>query len=169
MAACIITAYNARRAEMFGDKMTAIQRIIFMRSFWVHTEWQFSDRYDRISFSAAIGEGARFKDIKYSHPYRWDGIRIPLDNEREDRAMAKARELDGRKYDGWGLLSFVTKLKIIKPDPSKVWCAETTTMLGVAAELAFRKTLLDRGLPMELSPEQVVLMAQWHWHGKGAV
>jgi len=166
MADCIIKAYNGRRAEMFGDKMTPIQRAIFMRSFWLHTEWQFSKRYEKVSFSAAIGEGARFKGIQYSHGYRWDDVIIPLDDEAEDRAMAEAKRLDGREYDFWGLGSFGTKLEIIKPDPEKVWCSETTTMLAVAAKLAFRKTLLDRNLPIELSPEQIVLIAQWHWHGR---
>lgn len=163
MGDCIIKAYNGRRAEMFGDKMTPIQRAIYSRSFWLHTEWQFSQRHDKISFSAAIGEGARFKDIQYSHGYRWDDVVVPLGDEKEDQAMAEAKQLDGREYDFWGLGSFGTKLKIIKPNPVKVWCAETTTMLAVAAELAFRKTLLDRDLPIELSPEQLVLIAQWHW------
>ncbi len=163
MADCIIKAYNGRRAEMFGDKMGVIQRLIFQRSFWLHTEWQFSERFDNISFSAAIGEGARFKDIQYSHGYRWDSIRIPLNDSAEDRAMAKAKELDGKEYDLWGLGSFGTKLKIIKPDPDKVWCSETTTNLAVAAVPGLGVAMTERGLHIELSPEQIVLLAQWFW------
>lgn len=168
MADCIIRAYNGRRAEMFGDKMTLVQRAIFLKSFWLHTEWQFSERYNNVSFSAAIGEGARFKDITYKHGYRWDDVIIPLDDAGEDRAMVKARDLDGREYDFRGLGSFGTKLNIIKPDPVNVWCAETTTMLAVAADESFGETLIERNLPIELSPEQIVLIAQYHyWIKKG--
>ncbi len=163
MADCIIRAYNGRRAEMFGDKMMPVQRAIMLRSFWAHTEWQFSARYDNKSFSATMDEGARLKDIGYSHAYRWDSILVPLNDEGEDRAMAKAKELDGRGYDWWGLGSFGTKLKIIKPDPLKVWCSETTTMLAVAADPHFDTTRLYRELPLELSPEQLVLLAQYHY------
>lgn len=163
MADCIIRAYNGRRAQMFGDKMTPIQRLIALRSFWLHTEWQFSVRYDKVSFSAAVGEGARFKNIQYSHGYRWDGIIVPLDDDGEDRAMAKAKDLDGSEYDLWGLGSFGSKLKIIKPDPDKVWCSETTTILAVAADPVFNDIRLAHGLPLELSPEELVLIAQYEY------
>lgn len=62
----------------------------------VHTEIMFSERYGSISFSATLEDGckcARFKLIKYSHPERWTTEEVPMTDEQEDAAFAKACRL----------------------------------------------------------------------------
>ena len=64
-----LKAFNGPRAVMYGHELTPIQRAILLRSTpWLHTEVQFSSG---VSFSATMtdgDDGARFKDIEYSHP-----------------------------------------------------------------------------------------------------
>ena len=88
-----LRSYNLERAKVYGDKPTEGQKLIALRSRpHVHTELQFSERHNNISFSAEKGLGARFKDIKYSHEYRWDTIFVWMTDEQEDACYAKAKE-----------------------------------------------------------------------------
>jgi len=101
---CKIRSYNAIRAEIFGKKLTWVDKLILLRSRpHTHTEFQFSDRYDRISFSATMAEGsncAGFKNIRYSHVReRWDTVELPFTDEQEDRAYNEAESLKDRPYD----------------------------------------------------------------------
>lgn len=124
-----LRSFNAVRAVMFGYEMTELDWLILLRSkLHKHTEGQFSSRFNSISFSATMAEGAncaRFKDIKYSHPEYWDTVLIPCEASQEEQCYAKAQELEGRPYDQFGLLSFASEANIIKPNPNKGWCTET--------------------------------------------
>lgn len=137
MSDCIAWSYDARRAEVAGKKITAVQHVILNRSDpLVHTEFQFSERCGRISYSSTIqggDKGCRFKPIKYSHLERWIKLILPMTDEQENRAMIKARELEGKEYDLIGLASFGTKWDIFKPDPDKYWCNEVVGELVKAA------------------------------------
>jgi hypothetical protein len=135
---CRLRFYNAVRAEKFGKKLDAVDTLILRRSRpHVHCEFEFSERYGNISFSATLQDGShgcRFKPIDYNeHPERWDTLWLPMTDEQEDRAYARARELDGKEYDLIGLLSFATALNLIKPDPDKYFCSEVDGELIVAA------------------------------------
>ena len=130
---CFLRSYNAKRAERFGKKPSIAQNLILVCSNPLsHTEFQFSSRYNDISFSATLEDGdggCRFKDIVYSdHPERWDTIELPFTDEEEDRAHNRALELEGKEYDLIGLLSIPTG-NVIKEDADKYWCSETVAEL----------------------------------------
>ena len=162
-----IQTYNARRARAFGKKYTWVNRLILMRSDpHTHTELQFSDSYGNISFSATMHDkckSARFKEILYSHPERWDTIDVPMSREDEDVAWEAAKELDDTPYDLIGLLSHATPLKIIKPHRKKVWCSEACTKVLVAALPAFGNFLENIGMPQELTPVQLDWLARYYF------
>jgi len=130
--------YNAIRAEKLGKPLTKVDRLILLRSSpHVHTEIQFSSRYDGVSFSATMQDGSnccRFKQITYTHPERWDTLFIPCTEAQEDKGMARAKEIEGCKYDLIGLLSFATELNIIKPHPDKYWCNEVCGEVIIAVK-----------------------------------
>ena len=94
---CYIKSYNLVRAAMFGKKPTFVQWLISQRSTpHVHDEFQFSARHDNISFSATMmydAKCARFKQITYSHPERWDTVIVPMTDDEEDLAWAEAKRL----------------------------------------------------------------------------
>ena len=130
---CKIRFKNVRRAVNSGYKLTATDHITLVKSDpLVHVEWQFSARHNHKSFSATMAgddNGCRFADIGYSHPLWWTTLILPMTDVQEDRAWAKAHELDGKDYDLIGLASFSTKWDIIKPDPDKYWCSEAVAEL----------------------------------------
>lgn len=141
-----LKSFNARRAVEFGYKLSFTDRLILMRS-WIHThtEWQFGPKYDKVSFSFTLkdeAKGARFKDIGYSHPERWDHVCVPLSQEKEDMLYCRFSKMLGMKYDLIGLLGFTTKLPLIRPNKSKRWC--TSGVIGPAIEIGiFEKIPLD--------------------------
>lgn len=84
---CKIKTYDALQAEIEGKPLTFADKIILLRSKYTHTEFQFSDRYEGVSFSFSLMEGAdgaRFKFILYEHTERWKTQIIPLSDEMED-------------------------------------------------------------------------------------
>ncbi len=168
MSDCKIQSHNAVRARIFGKKLTMVQWLILRRS-WPHDhdEFQFSDRYDKISFSATLqddNKGARFKDIKYSHVReRWDTVIVPMTDEQEDRAYREARSLEGMLYDLIGQLSHLTPLKIWKPSKKKIWCSKAVGRLLYAARPDFFVFLNKFNLPNELRPDQLDMMARYYF------
>jgi hypothetical protein len=171
MANIIQKSYNARRAEMFGKKLTAIDKLIMLRSpIWTHTEVQFSQRYGGVSFSATMQDNAnccRFKQIEYTHQAeRWDDVIIPMNDEQEDMAYAKAKELEGTPYDLVGLLSHVTPLDIIHPHKVNKWCTETVTIVIGAGWYAYISWLQEHGFPVELRPDEGQLLAGYYFRAK---
>ncbi len=120
MANCKVRSYKAKKG--------LVRFLIYLRSkFYWHTDYQFSKRHDNISFSSTMQSkphGCWFRDINYSHPERWTTHVIELTDKQEDMAFNKALELQGKKYDLWGLLSFGTRFKIVKPSKDKLWCTE---------------------------------------------
>lgn len=151
---CKLRFYNAIRADKFGKKLTIIDRAILLRSNpHTHCEFQFSGRYDSVSFSATMLDGSnccRFKDIKYSHPERWDTLDLKLTAQQEDAARLKAFELEDKKYDLVGLLSFASELNLIKPDPNKYWCSEADAELIKAALCCQNDFVPDKFTPTGL-------------------
>ena len=169
MADCKIRSFNAVRAEIFGVKPTFSQRIILLRSQpHVHTEFQFSERYDNVSFSATMMEGsncARFKDIQYSYEKeRWDTVIVPMTNGQEDIAYRKALELAGMPYDLLGQLAHVTKFKIWRPSKKKIWCTKAVGKLVYAARPDFINILNKFNLVNELRPDQMDMMARYYFN-----
>lgn len=143
---CKIRFFNAIRAEEYGRKLTAVDKVILLRSTpHVHVEFQFSERYVNISFSATMQDNAkccRFKEIDYTeNPERWDTIILNLTDKQEDAAYAKAKELEGKDYDLFGLLSFTSEVNIVKPDPNKYWCSEAAMELIVAAAKVIEQSI----------------------------
>jgi hypothetical protein len=123
-----IRSFNAYRAKKFGYEYTASDKIIMMRSLLhTHTELQFSERHNEVSFSSTLQDdvkGCRFKQIEYSHPERWDTLSLFVTDEEEDLMYQAAQSIEGKPYDLLGLLSFSTEFEIIKPDKDKYWCTE---------------------------------------------
>ena len=168
MADCKIRSFNAVRAEIFGIKPTLPQRIILLRSQpHVHTEFQFSERYDNISFSATMMEGsncARFKDIEYSQEKeRWDTVIVPMTDGQEDIAYHEAVLLKDTPYDLIGQLAHVTKFKIWRPSKKKIWCTKAVGRLVYAARPDFKLFLNKFNLVDELRPDQMDMMARYYF------
>jgi len=80
---------------------------------------------DGMSFSSDPNDGGvRFKDIKYSHPDRWDIFELNIDESRFDSLYQVARKLIGRAYDWLGCI-FDAGLHVkVLNDLSKLWCNE---------------------------------------------
>ncbi|KKL48638.1 hypothetical protein LCGC14_2323490 [marine sediment metagenome] len=145
MSDCIFWSYDAVAAKDSGKDFSITDIAIMRRSArLIHTEFQFSRRHNPYSgdrygvcFSSTLrdgAEGCRFESIDFTrHPKRWNRILLPMTNEQEDRAYAKAQALNGKKYDLIGLASFASSLNIIKPHPDKLWCTEAVLELCKAA------------------------------------
>ena len=119
---------NALRQQMMGEEISNLSKaILAVTGLHDHTEFQFSKRYDHISYSATMREGlncARFKQIGYSHPLNWDTTSMWMTEAQEDRCYAEAVKYEGTPYDKIGVLSLSTRLNIIQPREDKVWCNE---------------------------------------------
>ena len=118
-----------------------------------HTEFQFSERYDNISSSSTRQDGengVRNKQIAYSHPERWTTHIITLTDSQEDMIYNLSIEMDDKKYDLWGLLSFGTRWRIIKPSIDKLWCSEYVAFL-----LMYCKKYPDL-IPDQMHPQGLV-------------
>ena len=169
MADCIIQSRNAIRAEIFGKKLSITSKIILLRSTpYDHTEFQFSERYDRISFSATLQDddkGTRFKHITY-FPEGWDSIIIPMTNEEEDFAWHEAKKLEGMPYDLIGQLAHITKFKIWRPSKKKIWCTKAVGRLVYEARPDFYYWLYYLIDVTELRPDQMYMMAKYYFKNK---
>lgn len=135
---CTLYFYNAIAAKKSGKPLTAIQMLILARSNpLVHTEFQFSKRYDEISFSATMQDGdsgCRKKYIDFEeHPERWPRLILPMTDEQEDRGWKRSCEINGMPYDFIGVGSLASDFHIIKPDPNKFWCSEADAEVVKAA------------------------------------
>ena len=160
-----LRSFYYKRAVKHGMKKTWAGRLIALRSSpYTHSEIEFSDG---VSFSSTMQDGAggtRFKDIDYTkHPDRWDSVEIPISMSDEMIVRVSADYLDGRvEYDLWGLLSFGTPLKIIKPNPDKMWCSEVCAYLlkkifnrlPITPDLT-HPTLLHENLQQYFCPEEI--------------
>ena len=163
---CKIQSYNYVRAKMFGKKPTLVNRLIAVRSApQTHTEFQFSERYGNISFSATMQDDskcARFKQIAYSHAReRWDTVVVPMTDQQEDMAWNKAKQLEGTPYDLIGLICHVTPLKIWTPSEKKVWCTKAVYELLRAGCPSFAVFLAGFGITPEIRPDQMDMMARY--------
>jgi len=166
MAEIKIRSYNAVRAKMFGKKPTIIDRIILLRSYpHTHTEFQFSERFDNISFSTTMrdkGHCARFKQIEYKHPERWDTHILKVPDHKEDEAYKDCVALQGTPYDLIGLGSKATPLNIIKPHRVNQWCSEIVNGRICSCDISFSYLLLNMGLPMELMPSELAMLLDYY-------
>ncbi len=139
MSNCIYWSYDAVAAKDGGKNFSVTDIAIMRRSArLIHTEFQFSHNYfEGGSFSSTLrvgDKGCRFKTIDYTkHPERWIKIVLPMTDEQESRAFARAQRLEGMPYDLIGLASFASSLNIIKPHPDKYWCTEAVLELCKAA------------------------------------
>jgi len=96
MADCYAKHYNAEEAKKDGKHLTLVDRVIMLRSKLTHSEKRYSDRHWGVSWSftkADGANGARFKDIGYSHPKRWVTDLLRLSDIEEDRSFAEACRL----------------------------------------------------------------------------
>ena len=77
------------RSDAPGAKLNlAVKAICLVSKPRYHVETLFSDG---VSFSAQFGIGARYKDIQYSHPERWDELCLPwITPEMEKGCRLKA-------------------------------------------------------------------------------
>ena len=159
-----IRSFNAYRAKRFGYVITPSDALIMMRSFLhTHTELQFSERYNNVSFSATLAEGAngcRFKQINYSHPVYWDTVICPKTDDEEDIVYAEAERLNGQPYDGIGLASFVSRADIIKPRPGYWWCSRVVVHL---IQQAYKELPL---VPEETHPTWCDTICRWYFAEK---
>ena len=168
MSACKIRSYNYVRAALFGKKPTAMNRIIGLRSKpHSHSEFQFSERYDGVSFSATTMDSsncARFKQIGYSHETeRWDTVVVTMTNSEEDLAYAEAKKIEGTPYDIIGQLCHISKLKIWKPSKKKTWCDKAVAAVVYAAKQKFKAFIEKLGLINELRPDQLDMLARYYF------
>ncbi len=165
-----LKAFNARRAVMYGHELTAVQRMILLRSDpWVHTEDQFSELYDEISFSATMAgryDCARFLTISYSHPEYWDTVEIPMTEAEEKLAYSEAAYVNKMEYDKLGVLSQASDWDIIKPDPDKTWCSKACARVICKAKPDFGAELIRLGFTdYNIDPADLYMLAQY-WFRK---
>lgn len=130
-------SYNAIRAREITGKLTLTERAILFRSSpRIHSELQFTE-FREVSCSATMQDRCkctRFKFIQYPEPSdiadsKWDCVDISCSYAQEENIFYWCLDKAGLwKYDLWGLLSFVSKSKIIIPCKKKVWCSEMCTL-----------------------------------------
>lgn len=95
---CYLRHWDYEAAKRLGIQTTWIQWMIYLRSKLIHTEYQFSERYGRISFSFTMADGvngARFKMIGYSTYKLWVTDEIPMTDDEEDAAWLLACKMAG--------------------------------------------------------------------------
>jgi hypothetical protein len=156
-----LVTWNKKMILLHGDKLTRTQKLIGLRSNGLHTEWRFTDRYGKISWSATLQDGCgccRFKAINYTHPYRQSRVYVPVTAEQEAVLFAEACRMadfpedaidftsdkvancptpifygeDAIKYDKAGVsLSFISKRRIWNPHNKRVWCNEACGLLAL--------------------------------------
>ena len=158
MSECYLMATNIVRQKIFGGDPQVISEMIHKVSYQTHTEFRFSEKHRRVSSSAEFGVGARFKDIKYTHAPRWDGLLLPYNDQQEADAYAEAQVIDGMPYDDWGVVGLATPLDFIKPDPGKIWCSKATARIMFAADPEFKDFMKKWGLDENINPEQLWIM-----------
>jgi hypothetical protein len=129
MSLIALRFYNYRAARANGCKFSWVSWLVSRRSSpRTHVEMQFSDRYDRISFSATLQDGdkgCRFKQINYTHAAQWwDTIWVEVTDEQEDEMYCRAKLIEGQPYDLAGLLFAITDKDIIQGHPRKKWCSK---------------------------------------------
>ena len=167
MADCEIKSYNAVRAKIFGKKLTSTQWLILHWSkLHTHTEFKFSKRHNHISHSATLmdgNKGSRFKYIKYSHPWRWDTVIVPMTDNQEDLAYEKAVSLARTLYDTFGQLSHISGLKIWKPSEDRTWCTKDVGEIVYAGRQDFYYWLRELLDTTELRPDQMDMMARCYF------
>lgn len=143
-----IRSFNAYRAEKFGYKLTAIDKLIMLRSkLHTHTELQFSLLHNKLSFSATMADNAkccRFKDIKYSNPLYWDTIDLEVSDNEEIKIYYKCKYIENKPYDLIGLLSFLNEdLNWVKPSDTGYWCSEAVAT-AISEIPRFKDMILGR-------------------------
>ncbi len=188
---CKLKFYDPKAAKADGKPYTFTDRLIMLRSGLVHVEWRFSGRYDYISFSATLRDGAkccRFKYISYSkHINRWKSIIIPCTDDEENRAWNEAcRMADKRlhwmdgymrkgacffgsnaiKYDLAGHLCHITKWKILLPNPKRTWCSKACNKLVYISRL-MNNPISDFRVPKLFKQRAEILPSQRRLGGKG--
>ncbi len=178
-----IRSYNYVRAELFGKKPETIDKVIGLRSRpHRHSEYEFSERYSKLSFSSTKqngDNGARFKDIKYSHYLqRWDTVIIPMTDEQEDLAYQEAQDMESMPYDTTGQLCHLFKAKWWKPskwdmsktgpDRGKSHCTRTVTAVVCKGREDFREFLLTFGIDVdEIRPDHLDMLARFYFEAMG--
>lgn len=188
-----LNSFNALRAEMFGYVLTRTDKTILHRSSpETHNETRFSGRYGHISISSTLRDRAkcaRFKMIGYSHEAYWDTDDIPMTDEQEDRAWAKACEMadmpvdwyekakaligpnavyygpNAVPYDLWGQIAHLSKWHIWKPSWKKTWCSRTCNDVILAGRGDILLPYLW-SLRREIRPDQLAWLVR-HYFRKG--
>ncbi len=101
MNTCYVMHFNLTKAKAAGYKPTLTDEVIYLRSERIHSEFWFSPRYGRVSFSFTMKDGcngARFIRNEYSHPEYWDEDVVYYTDEEEDAAFCEACRLSDVSY-----------------------------------------------------------------------
>ncbi len=170
-----LMGYNAKRAQIMGDKVHPISKtIVAATGGWhSHTEirrvWTIPHTGNSldVSFSAEFKVGARFKNITYSHDYRWDCITLPYSLLIEDAAWDAANIINGMEYDNLGVLGLATDFDILRPDPDKIWCSKSNARIMFAVDPAFKVWMETFGFDENISPNDLMLMAMHYYSDTG--
>ena len=193
MADCKIRSFNAKRAMVFLWKLTLIGWVILRRSKpHIHNEFQFSERYNNVSVSATLADGAnsvRLKFNGYSHKAeRWDTNVVPMTDEQEDLAWKEACRLAGLpidwltldklcqgekyyagktavKYDKVGQICHILPWTVWKPSKGKTWCTKTVNLVTCAGRPDWERFLREHPKIKfnELMPDQLHYMSEYYF------
>ena len=171
---CYLRTFQYKRSRKNGNEFSFISILITLRSRGTHSEFQFSERYNGISFSATLADKARccrMKNIQYLHGDKyWDCDVITLTDAEEDLLFVEACKMSdvgvdeaktfafskniseifcGDKaiqYDTLGVtISHIVRARVWKPDDLKVWCCEAVALLIVSIK---RYDFIDEPLYM---------------------
>ena len=164
-------SYNYKRSRKNGAPFSPVAFLINLIDNQTHSEYRFSDAYNRVSFSCTNADKARccrFKMIEYSHGMKyWDIDPLPVDAGTEMNRMLNAcrqadvtiKELEywlkqarpgeilhgpkAIKYDQIATaLSFISRLNIVRSHKVKQRCCEAVARVIQQTDL------------LEVDPEQ---------------
>lgn len=174
-----LKTYRYKRARKNGAPFSLVSWLTTLRSKGVHSEYRFSARYKRVSFSCTNADGAkccRFKMIEYTNPEHWDTDPVRATEIKEDDRLVQAlrlADLTLKQFDWWinhaqtgeliygpnavkydltgTALSYISHLDVYPSHPTKKRCCEAVANIIIASD-PWLCQLID---PEKISPDDL--------------
>jgi len=115
---------------------------LWTRGPYCHCEFVFDLTRPRTWFGAILS-GLRFTQEITGNPKKWDFVDI---NVNQKRIYALCLTYEGKKYDIWGILSYV--LPFVKQDPRMFYCSEV--IYDILADVGYLKPGIKKVDPNKL-------------------
>ena len=108
---------------------------------YCHCEFVFTHTKPRTWFGAVLS-GLRFTQDITGNPKKWDFVEVDID---EGKVYALCSEYEGKKYDIWGVLSYILP---VKQDPRMFYCSEV--IYSILVDVGHLKPNIKRVHPNRL-------------------